>query len=225
MRSLSLSFFATTLLAAAADPEPPSGELQPPRFGPHSRSKIAGCYSRYAQKTGRMGRIVATVALDADGKVTAISLPPGIEPWQEQTARCVADVLSFMPATRDGINVASEVQLPLVFTIEGAEKVTYLKVAATAEELERALQACYPTGSLAMATPKYRVTVNSSGKAVKVELAESSGDADLDEAGTCVLKSIGYEPTMQGKRRVQSTAIIPISLRPPKRAPGNPPPP
>jgi hypothetical protein len=171
-----------------------------------------------------MGRVVATVALDGDGKVTAISLPPGVEPWQEQTARCVVEALSFTPATRSGVAVASEVQVPLAFTIEGTEEVTYLKLAANAEEMERALQLCYPVDSIAIATPQYRVTVNSKGKVVKVELAESSGDVDLDEAGACVLESIDYEPTKQGKMRVTSTAIIPVALRPPKQAVGNPPP-
>lgn len=172
-----------------------------------------------------MGRFIVTVTLDAEGNVTAVSLPPGIEPWQEQAARCVVRVLTFEPATRDGVAVASQASVPLAFAFEDAAEITYLRMSATADEIEHALQNCYPADSIAMATPQYRVTVNPKGKAIMVKLAESSGDAELDEAGACVLKSIDYEPTKQGKLPVTSTAVIPITLRPPKRAAGKPPPP
>ena len=89
---------------------------------------------------------------------------------------------------------------------------------------EAALQACYPAGAISIATPQYRVTVDSRGRAVEVELAESSGDETLDRAGECFLRTIRYAPTKAGNEKITSTAVIPVTLRPPKRSTSTPPP-
>jgi TonB family protein len=222
MQSLPISIMAMILLApAAALGESEGDEIQPPRMQPRSQSQsldISHCYSRFARKTGQMGRVVVRVNVAPDGSASVVGFPPGIEPWQEQTARCVVRALSFTPATKGGVPVAAQVDMPLAFTIEGTADVAYLKVAASSEEMESALQACYPPDTLSIATPKFRVSVSSRGRAEDVTLVESSGDKSMDEAGACVLKSIAYEPTKLGKKSVGSSAIIPITVRPPKQA-------
>ena len=165
-----------------------------------------------------MGRVVVGVSIAADGNPTVVSVPPGTVDWQEETARCAVRTMSFEPGTRDGVPVAAEVDVPINFSIEGTADVTYLRVATSDEELERALRHCYPADEISMATPKFRVDVDSRGRTVDFELVESSGVATLDEAGACMLESISFQPTKQGDRPVSSTAIVPITVRPPKQA-------
>lgn len=204
-----------------AEPAVQPGKVEPPRLQARSQAvadQVSRCYSRFARRTSQMGRVVARVNVAPDGSATVASLPPGIEPWQEQTARCVVQALPFEPGTRDGVPVAAEVEMPIAFMIEGVEEVTYLSVATSQEEIERALRHCYPADAISIGTPKFRVAVNSQGRAVKIALVESSGDASLDEAGACVLESISFQPTKQGDQPVSSSAIIPVTIRPPKQA-------
>jgi TonB family protein len=206
------------------DPTGPTiqtGKIEPPRIQQHSRTvakQISRCYSLFARRTSQMGRVVVRVNVAPDGSPTIVSLPPGIEAWQEQTARCVVQSLSFDPATRDGEPMAAEVEVPVAFMIEGAEEVTYLSVATSAEEMERALRHCYPVDAISIGTPKFRVAVNSRGRAIDIKLVESSGDSSLDAAGACVLESMTFQPTKQGNQSVSSTATIPVTVRPPKQA-------
>lgn len=198
-----------------------SAKIEPPRFRERNETianHISRCYSLLARRTRQMGRVVVRVSVAPDGSATVVSLPPGTEAWQEQTARCVVKSLSFEPGTRDGVPVAAEVAVPIAFNIEGSQDVSYLRVATSPEEMERALRRCYPADALSIATPKFRVDVNPRGRAVDIKLVESSGDASLDEAGACVLESITFQPTKQGDQRVSSTAIIPVTVRPPRQA-------
>lgn len=210
---------AAMFMAASASAQ--SGQIEPPRFQARTstqESQVSRCYSRFARSTGQMGRVVARVTIEPDGRPSEVSFPPGIEDWQEQTARCVVQVLSYEPATKDGVPIAAEVDMPFVFTMEGSEKISHLKVSSTDEEMELALRDCYPADAIAIAKPTFRVTVSPRGKAVDVELVESSGDVSLDRAGACLLKAIAFQPTTQGKRPISSTAIIPVTVRPPKQA-------
>lgn len=195
--------------------------IEPPRFRERTdaiANIISKCYSRFARRSDQMGRVVARVNVAPDGSGTVVSVPPGTEAWQEESVRCVVQSLSFEPGTRDGIPVAAEVAVPIAFHIEGTQEVSYLRVATSPEEMERALRHCYPSDSISMATPKFRVDVNTQGRAVKIELVESSGDTSLDEAGVCVLESITFQPTKQNGLAVSSSAIVPVNVRPPRHA-------
>jgi outer membrane biosynthesis protein TonB len=210
---------AAMFMAASASAQ--SGHIEPPRIQTRTltqESQVSRCYSHFARNSGQMGRVVARVTIEPDGRPSEVSFPPGIEDWQERTARCVVQVLSYEPATKDGVPVAAEVAMPFVFTLEGSGKISHLEVASTDEEVERALRDCYPADAISIAEPAFRVTVSRRGKAVDVELVESSGDESLDRAGACLLQAIDFQPTMRGNQPISSTAIIPVTVRPPKQA-------
>ena len=200
----------------ASASEESAAAISPPKIQKGSSGKVGNCYSLYARRTGRQGLLHVVATIEPDGHVSQIEMPPGIDSWQEETARCVMGVLKFEPGTRDGVPVAAKVQVPLNFALEDSEKISILKVASTKPEIEDAYRKCYPPDAFALAEPKYRVTVNAKGKATKIELVESVGDAALDQAGVCMLESVTFQPTMQGKHPVESTAILPVTLRPPK---------
>jgi len=217
MRSWKIPSLAMFLVACSAQ----SADLQPPKMAPLSQAQeaqVSECYSRFARKTGQMGRVIVRVIIAPDGSVSEAGFPPGVAAWQEQTARCVLEVVPFTPGTRDGTPVTAQVNIPIMFSLEESQGVTFVKVKSTDEEMEAALRDCYPADTISIATPKFRVAVSPRGRAVDVELVESSGDDSLDRAGACVLKALNFDPTKQGSQPVSSSAIIPVTVRPPKRA-------
>ena len=69
----------------------------------------------------------------------------------------------------------------------------------------------YPEKALAegrTGAPVVRVEVLVTGRAGKVELVESSGQADLDEAAVSGLKTAWYRPATDGRRPVASTKLF-----------------
>jgi hypothetical protein len=217
MRSWTIPSLAITLVAYSAQ----SADLQPPKMAMRSQAQeaqVSACYSRFARNTGQMGRVIVRVTIAPDGSVAEAGFPPGIAAWQEQTARCVLQVVPFTPGTKDGTPVTAQVDMPIVFSLDDSGRVTFLKVKSTDEEMEAALRDCYPADTISIATPKFRVAVSPRGRAMDVKLVESSGDENLDRAGACVLKALNFHPTKQGNEPVSSSAIIPVTVRPPKRA-------
>jgi hypothetical protein len=190
--------------------------IVPPRIPAWSRKEDDNGYSRYARRTGQEGRLFVTVTVEADGSLGEVELPAGIESWQEETARCILGIVKFLPGTADGVAVAAQAKLPLHFSLIGSPPVEYPKLISTRAELKDAIRACYPPDSLANANPQYRMTVNRAGMARKIRIIESTGDAKLDEAGICVLKLLKFQPAMRGKEAIDSTAVVPIPLAPPK---------
>ena len=68
----------------------------------------------------------------------------------------------------------------------------------------------------ATATPKYRAKISRLGKAIRVDVLESSGDKKLDEAGICLLERLKFHPAMRGNEKVVTTSVFQIPLSPPK---------
>jgi TonB family protein len=191
-------------------------DITPPRLLPPPSERIGKCYAWSARRSGSEGRLIVVVTVEADGRISGFKLPAGVNRWQEETANCVMELLKFEPATMDGVAVAASAQVPIDFALIGAEKLTYPTLASTETELEEAYRACYPADELATAQPKYRATISPTGKATKVTLVESAGIESIDQAGICVMKMLRFHPARRGKEAIQSTAIMPIVLRPPK---------
>lgn len=190
--------------------------LVPPRLQPSSPQAVGRCYSRYARSTGQEGRLFVSITVEADGRVSKIDMPKGIEPWQEETAKCVLGVLKFHPGTVDGVPVAAQATMPLYFSLIGSPKFDSPKLVSTQPEQEDANQRCYPPDSSAIAQPQYRLTITRSGKATRITVVESTGDERLDQAGICLLKLLRFQPAMRGKAAVESTTVLPVILAPPK---------
>lgn len=193
---------------------PSAPRIVPPRMHHEKPEVFTDCYARSARRAGAEGRVEVELTVGPDGRVRDYQLPAGIERWQEVTARCVIERLSFEPATRDGVPFAAKLRFPLNFSIEGFDPLTLARLAASDDELDAAVRSCYPGDRQEIASPKYRVTVNVRGWPSQVMLVESSGDKKLDAAGACVLKKVRYEPARRGERPVMSTLLVPVTLRP-----------
>jgi hypothetical protein len=158
--------------------------------------------------------VQATVG--TDGRIRSHELTPGVEPWQAKTAECVMPLLRFEPAMKDGSPTEAVVSLPLVFSFRGSDPVTLPTMTTPAPETEEIYRACYPPDQLAIAEPRYRVALSRAGKARKIEIVESTGLESLDQAGVCVLERLQFEPARHKNVAIETSAIIPIRLRPPK---------
>lgn len=214
------AFLQVTDAAPPASLSTAEPEITPPRMQKGNAREFDKCYPQRARRAGSEGRTVVAVSIEADGSVSEMEFAPGIEPWQEETARCVISLAKFTPGKRGGVAVPAQVHVPINFYLEtGSAKapvVTNPKLVSTPVEIEDAYRACYPPDSLAIAQPKYRVSFNERGNMTEMDLVESSGDEALDVAGKCVLGKLKFEPTRRNKRAVRSTVTMPILLRPPK---------
>jgi outer membrane biosynthesis protein TonB len=195
---------------------PITSSVTPPRMKPGDTKQLSACYARSARRAGAEGVVDVTLTVGIDGSVSDYELPAGIERWQEVTARCIVEQLTFEPAKRNGIPFVAKTKFPLSFSIEGNDPLTLAKPAASDADMAAALRSCYPPGGQASASPEYRVTVNVRGWPSQVLLVKSSGDKALDSAGACVLRKLRYEPARRGERPVMSTVLLPVALQPPK---------
>ena len=83
------------------------------------------------------------------------------------------------------------------------------------EQILAAYRDCYPAGRDEQVKINYRITVTDGGRVRKAELTASSGDAELDEAGACILRRLLFVPARRNGVNVESTVGWPILVRPP----------
>ena len=203
--------------AESAPPEPV--QITPPKMLKMTTAQqhaISSCYEYSARRQGYVGRVMVKALIGTDGRVISHELIQGVEPWQAKSAECVLGVLRFEPATRNTVPVVAEATVPVAFSLEGSPPASLPLVTTPHSEFEGIIRRCYPPEEAAIQEINYRVTIAASGKARKIELVESSGVASLDQAGRCVLESLTFEPARRGKTAIESTAVMPILLRPPK---------
>jgi outer membrane biosynthesis protein TonB len=199
----------------ATQSAPPITPPKVKRTPAHDRA-INSCYARSALREGSAGRVVADATVGTDGRITDYELTPGIPSWQVETAACVMAVLLFEPGTRGGVPVEADVKVPLNFNFHNSPPLALPQVATSETEIEEIYRACYPPDQLAIAKPLYRVSLSATGEPRRIELVESCGVESLDRAGVCVLERLRFEPARRGKAAIETTAIMPILLRPPK---------
>jgi outer membrane biosynthesis protein TonB len=204
---------------AAGSETPVPAEITPPRMleiTAAQRASISNCYAFSARRHGYAGRVMVKAKIGTDGRVIAHELKQGVEPWQAESAECVLGVLRFEPAARNGVPVEAEVTVPVNFSLEGSAPATLPMVTTPPTEFEAIIRRCYPQDQAAIQEINYRVTIAASGRARTIELVESSGVASLDQAGRCILESLTYQPARRGKTAIESTAVMPVQLRPPR---------
>ena len=83
------------------------------------------------------------------------------------------------------------------------------------EQILAAYRDCYPAGRRDEMKINYRITVTDGGRVRKAEVATSSGDAQLDEAGVCILRRLIFVPARRNGVNVEATVGWPILVRPP----------
>lgn len=165
------------------------------------------------------GSVNLLALVGKSGKIKQYELPGGVLPWMQDAVKCVSDRLEFYPARLRTERVDSWVLLPLTFGLSdqqhlGAEIAPPRPRADDAAILD-AYRRCYPADQTATLTIAYRITVAKTGRVRRAEVLQSSGNAALDEAGACILKSIAFVAARRNGRAVESTLNWPILVRPP----------
>jgi len=165
------------------------------------------------------GSVNLLARVGKDGKIKEYQLPGGALPWMQDAVKCVADQLEFYPARLRTHAAESWTLLPLTFGLTdeqhlGAE-ITPPSPRSDEAAIIAAYRKCYPVGKTEMARIPYRITVAKTGRVRKAELLETSGDAELDQAGACILRNLSFVAARRNGQPVESTLNWPILVRPP----------
>lgn len=166
------------------------------------------------------GTLDLLVKVGKDGKVLETVLPEGVLPWMEEAARCLKERLDFYPARLRLEAVESWILVPVDFNLTRSQhervRLDPPTVRSSDEKILEAYRECYPPGRSDEARVGYRITVTDGGRVRKAEVVTSSGDADLDAAGACILRRIVFVPARRNGVNVEATLAWPILVRPPE---------
>lgn len=183
------------------------------------RRVIDYCHAPWTLEALKEGSVNLIARVGTDGKIKDYQLPAGMLPWMNAATKCVAERLEFYPARLRTTLVESWVLVPLEFNLTENKhfdaEVEPPRPRSDDQTILAAYRSCYPPGQTAMVTITYRLTVAKTGHVRKAELLESSGNAALDEAGSCILRSLVFFAARRNGRAVESTLNWPILVRPP----------
>lgn len=176
-------------------------------------ARVASARSRALE-----GSVDLLARVGKDGKVKEYQLPGGTLEWMQEAVKCVADRLEFYPARLRTELLESWTMLPLSFGLSDVQhleaEIEPPRPRSDEAAILAAYRKCYPAGQTAMVTIRYRITVAKTGRVRKAELLESSGNAALDEAGACILRSLVFHPARRNVRDVESTLNWAVLVRP-----------
>ena len=165
------------------------------------------------------GTLDLLVKVGKDGRVVEVVLPEGVLPWMEEAAECLKERLDFYPARLRLEAVESWTMVPIDFnlTANPHEQVRLEPptLRSSDQQILAAYRECYPPGREDQARINYRITVTDGGRVRKAELVATSGDAELDEAGVCILRRLLFVPARRNGVNVEATVGWPILVRPP----------
>ena len=126
LRHWALSCLAALLLHSAAvlaqpqEPAPDAAARPPVVHPPQVLRQVPAEYPEGARATGREGRVVLAVTVEADGSVGAVELMASSGDELDAAAIAAIRQWSFAPATRDGVAVAARIQVPFEFVLPKA---------------------------------------------------------------------------------------------------------
>lgn len=105
-----------------AAPPPRPVQITPPsmRSSPRSlASALNSCYPSASRRLNEEGRVIVTVTIDTDGRMSAleVSQSSGFERL-DGASECVVRKLTFNPGRRDGQAVVAQATLPITFRLE-----------------------------------------------------------------------------------------------------------
>jgi protein TonB len=105
-----------------AAPPPRTVQITPPSMKSSPRSlanALNSCYPSASRRLNEEGRVVVTVTIGTDGKMTdtRVAQTSGFERL-DGAAECVIRKLTFNPGKRDGQAVEAQASLPITFKLE-----------------------------------------------------------------------------------------------------------
>jgi TonB family protein len=215
---------------ATLEGEPVSGKVSlaigfpnPPELREDPRKAIEFCQPAVDQlptlNGAYEGNLDLLVRVGKDGHVVETVLPDGVLPWMEQAARCVAGRLEFFPSRLHLVAVESWAVVPVDFNLttdpHERARLEAPTVRSGEEQILDAYRKCYPPGREDQQRINYRVTIDDGGRVRKAEVARTSGDEALDQAGICILRHLIFVPARRNGQSVEATVSWPILVRPP----------
>ena len=96
----------------------PAGEVRPPEVS----RRVAAAYPDAARAAGTAGRVVLGVTVDARGSVADVEVRLSQGPLLDQAAIDAVRQWQFAPATRDGVALASKIEVPFDFVAAPLEQ-------------------------------------------------------------------------------------------------------
>lgn len=182
------------------------------------RRVVDYCHAPWTWEDLKEGSVNMVARVGTDGRIKEHRLPAGMLPWMTDATKCVAERLEFYPARLRTTLVESWTMVPLEFNLSYNRhydaEVEPPRPRSDEAAILAAYRKCYPADQTAMVTILYRITVARTGRARKVELVESSGNAALDEAGICILRDLSFAPARRNGINVESTLNWPLLVRP-----------
>jgi len=146
--------------------------------------------------------------VDAEGRVTGASSPPGTADRLAAAAQCVAATMRYEPATLDGEPVAGKVSLDVGFP----------SPPTPSQEVRRAIEYCQPAiDHLATLSGAYEgqldllVRVGKDGRVVETVLPEGVLPW-MQEAAKCLAERLSFFPARLKMVAVESWTVVPIDF-------------
>lgn len=198
---------AVLLASLTAQPARDAG-YQPPHALGNVSNAIENCYRTHSRMGLVTGEVGVTVSVDEQGRVTGAMSPPGTDRVQAAAAQCVAVLMKFEPATRDGEPVPGKVEVSIGFPSPPSLR----------QDPRRAIEYCQPAidpehtlhgafeGELDLL-----VRIGRDGKVVETVLPEGVLPW-MEQAGKCVAERLAFFPARLKLVAVESWAMIPVNF-------------
>jgi TonB family protein len=186
--------------AAAAD----DADFRPARAAGEADAAVLKCFAIHNRNGPVTGAIEITVTVNAEGKATAVTTPPGTEERLAAAAQCAGVMLSYVPAKRDGVPVEDRLVLPVTFPtlptprLPVRSAIDYCHAPWTLEELKE--------GELDLP-----VRVGRDGK-VKEFLLPGGILPWMSEAARCVAGKLEFYPAVLRTTLVEAWTVVPLDF-------------
>jgi len=186
--------------AAAAD----DAGFRPARPAAEVDSAALKCFAIHNRSGPVTGTAEITVAVNAAGKATAVTTPPGTEERLAAAAQCAGVMQSYVPAKRDGVAVEDKLVLPVTFPtlptprLPVRSAIDYCHAPWTLEDLKE--------GELDLP-----VRVGRDGK-VQEFLLPGGILPWMSEAARCVAGQLEFYPAVLRTTLVESWTVVPLNF-------------
>jgi TonB family protein len=193
---------ASLLLLSAATAD--DADFRPARPAGEVDAAVLHCFAIHNRNGPATGTTEITVTVNAEGKATAVTTPPGTEERLAAAAQCAGVMLSYVPAKRDGVPAEDQLVLPVTFPtlptprLPVRSAIDYCHAPWTLEELKE--------GELDLP-----VRVGRDGK-VQEFLLPGGILPWMSEAARCVAGKLEFYPAVLRTTLVEAWTVVPLDF-------------
>ena len=204
---LDVMLAAFLLASLTAQPAVDPG-YQPPRVLGSVSNAIENCYKLHSRMGVVTGEVTVTVAVDEQGQVAGAMSPPGTDDALAAAGQCVAVLMKFEPATRDGEPVAGQADVTVGFPNPPGLK----------QDLRHAIEYCQPAIDAHRTTHgafegelDLLVRVGKDGKVAETVLPDGLLPW-MEEAAKCVAGKLAFFPARLKLVALESWVMVPVNF-------------